>query len=210
MLMFSDPVLVIIVLGSVFVSAVLHEVMHAVTAKRLGDDTAYHMGRITLNPLKHIDPFLTILLPVMLALSGLPILAGAKPVPFNPTRVRWGDFGSALVSIAGPLTNLFIASLMGLWMRFFLDAQIGTELYGVLNIFVQVNIGLFVFNMIPFPPLDGSRVLYAFSPKPIQDILEKIEQYGFMGFILFYLLVWRYLSPIFGEAATFVYGLILG
>lgn len=206
--MFSNPVLIAIILGSVLVSAVLHEIMHAVTAKKLGDDTAHHMGRITLNPLKHIDPFLTIILPIMLAISGLPILAGAKPVQINPSRLRGGEMGSALVSIAGPITNLVIAIFVGLWMRLMLSSQIGTNIYGVFEIFVQVNVGLFVFNMIPFPPLDGSRVLYAFSPKPLQNVMSQIESMGFMGFVLFYLLAWRLIAPVFGEAAVFILNLI--
>lgn len=208
--MFSDPILVVIILSSLLVSAVLHEVMHGLTAYWLGDDTAKHMGRLTLNPLKHIDPFITILMPVMLALSGLPILAGAKPVPFDPNRVKGGDMGAALVGLAGPLTNLALALVVGGWMRFTMDGQIGTNVYEILNYFVLVNLGLFVFNMIPFPPLDGSRVLYSVAPEPVRSVMRQIEQFGIMGFALFFMLLYGGISEYIGEIIDAVYSFILG
>ncbi len=185
---------IVIIIGVILVSMTLHEVMHGFVAYLLGDDTAKLQGRLTLNPVKHIDPFLTILLPVMLALvPGAPIFGGAKPVPFNPGRVKYGEWGAALVAVAGPLTNFFIAfvtfgigTLLGynLYQGFVSsDVLAMTLAYGVI-----VNLGFFVFNMIPVPPLDGSRVLYALAPDFVRRGMEIIEQYGLIFVFVFVLL----------------------
>jgi len=172
-----------VIIGVILVSMTLHEVMHGFVAYLLGDDTAKLQGRLTLNPIKHIDPFLTILLPVMLALiPGAPIFGGAKPVPFNPDRVRYDEWGAALVALAGPLTNLFLAFFI-----FGIAILVGINPVGfnpdsiwrlVFTYGVMVNLGFFVFNMIPIPPLDGSRVLYALAPEPVRRAMEYVEQYG--------------------------------
>ncbi len=171
-----------IVLGVILFSMTLHEAMHGFVAFWLGDDTAKLQGRLTLNPIKHIDPFLTILLPVMLAIIGGPIFGGAKPVPFNPNRVRFDEWGAALVALAGPLTNLILAfvifgigTLMGFNLTDFFSTTI-VEL--ILTYGVIINLGFFIFNMIPLPPLDGSRVLYSLAPEFVRRAMEYIEQYG--------------------------------
>ncbi len=171
-----DITYVILVLVVILFSMTLHEAMHGYVAYWLGDDTAKAQGRLTLNPVAHIDPFLTLLLPMALAVSGLPIFGGAKPVPFNPTRVRYGEFGAALVGIAGPLTNLLIA-----FFAFAIYAIAGepSGLWGlVFGVTVSVNLGFFVFNMLPIPPLDGSRILYAFAPDWARRGMEWLERYG--------------------------------
>ena len=178
---------ILIVISVILVSMTFHEAMHAFTSYWLGDDTARLMGRLSLNPIKHIDPFLTILLPIMLAISHAPIFGGAKPVPFNPNNVRGGEWGVALVSIAGPLTNLFLAfTVFGVWALF------GTPSDGLVGqIFVtavSVNLGFFVFNLIPIPPLDGSRVLYAFAPDFVRRGMVAVERFGIIivfGILLF-------------------------
>lgn len=171
-----------VIFGVILVSMTLHEAMHGFVAYWLGDDTAKQQGRLTLNPIKHIDPFLTILLPLMLAVIGAPIFGGAKPVPFNPDRVRYDEWGAALVALAGPLTNLLIA-----FVTFGIAALLGFNVAGfhystlvemILTYGVLVNLGFFVFNMIPIPPLDGSRVLYALAPDFVRRGMEFIEQYG--------------------------------
>ena len=156
----------------------LHEAMHAYVGYWLGDDTAKREGRLTLNPLKHIDPFLSVILPLGLALVGAPIFGGAKPVPFNPDRVRGGDWGAALVAIAGPLTNLVFAFVtFGIWVT--IGAPPITTLAGeILITAYTVNLGFFIFNSIPIPPLDGSRVLYALAPEFIRTGMRVIERYG--------------------------------
>ena len=178
-----DFIYLAIVLGVILVSMTLHEAMHGFVSFWLGDDTAKRQGRLTLNPIKHIDPFLTILLPLGLALIGAPVFGGAKPVPFNPDRVRWDEWGAALVAIAGPLTNLLIAFVMfGVW------AVVGAPETGigaqVLMTFVGVNLGFFIFNTLPIPPLDGSRVIYALAPEFIRTGMRFIERYGLIAIFL--------------------------
>ena len=181
--MIVDPILTIaIVLGVVLVSMTLHEAMHAFVSYWLGDDTAKKEGRLTLNPIKHIDPFLTIILPIALALMNGPIFGGAKPVPFRPDMVKGGDWGAALVALGGPLTNLFIAFLafgVGVLTGLISAEGFATTLPGVIVMTtISVNLGFFVFNMIPFPPLDGSRVLYALAPEFVRKGMRFIEQFG--------------------------------
>jgi Zn-dependent protease len=176
----------IVSLGIVFVSLVvaitIHEAMHAYAGHWLGDDTAHREGRITLNPLKHIDPFMTLLLPLItLVAFHVPLLA-AKPVPFNPYRVKFNEFGAAIVAAAGPLSNLLLAVIAAGFLKLF-NGSIGDIGIEILGIFIIVNIGLFIFNSIPIPPLDGSRILYAFAPEPVQQFMASLEQFGI--FIVF-------------------------
>lgn len=172
------------VLVTVLVSVGLHEAMHAFTAYRLGDDTAADMGRISLNPLRHIDLFTTILLPLILIVSGLPPFFAAKPVPFNPARVKWDEYGAALVGISGPLTNVALA-VAGAGLFHIFPGGATNDFFGI---FVAINVALFVFNMIPFPPLDGSRLLYAFAPEPLQELMAGIERLGFVAIVIFMVL----------------------
>lgn len=172
-----DVVHLITVLGIILVSMTLHEAMHAFMSYWLGDDTAKAQGRLTLNPLKHIDPFMTILLPLLLAIAGGPIFGGAKPVPFNPHRVKYDEWGAALVALAGPLTNFIIAFLLfGVMAVFNLSPLEGVG--SVMMLAIAINLGFFVFNMLPIPPLDGSRVLYALAPEFVRRGMEMIEQFG--------------------------------
>ena len=167
----------------ILLSMTVHEAMHAFMGYFLGDNTAKIEGRLTLNPLKHIDPFMTILLPLTMALLGGPVFGGAKPVPFNPNRVRYGEWGAAMVALAGPLTNLFIAFLafgIGVLMGVVSNGGLvaSSFLGSVIAMTVSVNLGFFVFNMLPVPPLDGSRLLYALAPESARRLMEQIEQYG--------------------------------
>lgn len=208
---------VAIALGVILFSMTLHEAMHGFMAYYLGDDTAKLQGRLTLNPIKHIDPFLTILLPVLLALSGGPVFGGAKPVPFNPARVKFDEWGAALVALAGPLTNLGIAfisfgiaSLAGIDI---FHASMYTPLSLVFMALIQVNLGFFIFNMIPLPPLDGSRVLYALAPDFVRRGMEAVEQYGillvFAVIMLANSLIFTYMAKGIGFF-LYVFSLIFG
>ncbi len=199
--------IVLYFIPALLIAISLHETMHSVMGYWLGDDTAKVMGRISFNPLSHIDPITTIALPLVLAISGLPPFAAAKPVPVNFARLKYEEFGMALVGLAGPLTNLLLAIIFALiarlieptgWLAKFLIANI------------SINVGLFVFNMIPFPPLDGSRVLYAFAPDFIQRGMEKIEGMGFTAILLFMLLGFRFIEPILVSANQFILKFILG
>lgn len=181
--MIPDPILTIaIVLGVILISMTLHEAMHAFVSYWLGDDTAKREGRLTLNPIKHIDPFLSIILPVALALMGGPIFGGAKPVPFRPDMVKGGDWGAALVAVGGPLTNLLIAFVafgVGVLTGTITADGFSTTLGGtIIMTTISVNLGFFVFNMIPLPPLDGSRVLYALAPEFVRSGMRFIERFG--------------------------------
>ena len=170
---------ILTVLGVVLVSMTLHEAMHGFMAYWLGDDTAKLQGRLTLNPIKHIDPFLTIMLPLFLAAVGAPVFGGAKPVPFNPARVRYDEWGAALVALAGPLTN-FLLAFIGFAVFVATGTSQDAALGMVLSVFIYVNLGFFVFNMIPIPPLDGSRVIYALAPDFVRRGMEAIERFGVM------------------------------
>ncbi len=172
-----DITYLITVLVVILFSMTLHEAMHGFVAYWLGDDTAKALGRLTFNPIKHLDPFMSILLPLILAISGAPVFGGAKPVPFNPSRVRFGEWGSALVAVAGPLTNLAIAFIA--FAVFAVTAPgIHSGFATILATTVMVNLGFFVFNIIPIPPLDGSRVIYALAPNFVRRGMEKIEEFG--------------------------------
>lgn len=175
-------VYIALVIVVILFSMTLHEAMHGFMAFWLGDDTAEREGRLTLNPIKHIDPILTIGLPVMLAIIGAPIFGGAKPVPFNPARLKYDEWGAALVALAGPATNFiiaFIAFASATLMRVDVTDFAYTGLNDLfLSLLVTVNLGFFVFNMIPIPPLDGSRVIYALAPEFVRRGMEKIEQFG--------------------------------
>jgi len=184
---------IVVLLASLVISITTHEFMHGFVAFKLGDDTARLSGRLSLNPLKHIDPFLTILMPIMFYLiAGFPIGA-AKPVPFNPSRLRNGETGMAMVGLAGPLTNLGLAVFVGLWTRFL---PVVPEISQYFELFVLLNVGLFVFNLIPFPPLDGSRVLYALAPDGVRDFMRQIESFGLLGVVLFIFLLFPVISPV--------------
>lgn len=185
----SDLAIIIVTL---LISVGIHEAMHAFTAHKLGDDTALEEGRLTLNPLKHIDVLFTILLPAVLIMLHLPPIFAAKPVPFNPEMVRFGEYGAALVALAGPFTNLALAAVGALLARSGVFVGFGDEL----ALFVWINIALFVFNMIPLPPLDGSRLLYAFAPEPIQRVMQQIESMGLLLLLPILLLLAPVIGPV--------------
>jgi Zn-dependent protease len=186
-----DILNIAIVIGVILVSMTLHEIMHAFMGYWLGDDTAKAQGRLSINPIKHIDPFMTLILPVFLAIAGLPIFGGAKPVPFNPHALRWGEWGVALVAIAGPLTNLVIAFIVfgvGVVTGVISEAGVQVSVVGqIIMAGVMVNLGFFVFNMLPIPPLDGSRVLYALAPEFVRRFMEMMERFGIV--VIFAILI---------------------
>lgn len=189
MLLLYIPILVIVI--------TVHEFCHAWMGHALGDVTAKREGRLTLNPLAHIDPVFTLGLPIMLILIGSPIVFGAaKPVPFNPYAVRYGKWGAALVAVAGPGSNLAMAIFGGIWLRIFQLGGLGEQF---LIMFVVTNVAFFIFNMIPLPPLDGSRVLYAVAPPKMADVMEKIESYGLIGVFIFLLVLFPLIQPLFSS-----------
>lgn len=188
--------IVIVLVVTVF-SVVLHELAHGVVAYWLGDRTAKNAGRLTLNPLKHIDPIMSIIVPVVLYIIHAPVFGGAKPVPVNYRGLKWREWGMALVAIAGPLTNFLIA-LIAFLIGHFSGLIYGTSGFIPEFIFgeiVLINIGFMLFNLIPIPPLDGSRVLYAIAPDSVRRIMDSIEVYGV---IVIYVLI-LFLGNIFSN-----------
>ena len=174
---------IIIVLTVILLSMTIHEAIHAFMGYMLGDNTAKEEGRLTFNPIRHIDPVMTILLPLIMVVLHAPVFGGAKPVPFNPNRVRFGDWGAALVALSGPITNLviaFIAFGVGVLSGVINNAgAVQPTIFGlIISTTVSVNLGFFVFNMLPIPPLDGSRILYAVAPNSVRSAMQKIEQNG--------------------------------
>jgi Zn-dependent protease len=181
---------IVILLVVLLVSMSLHEMMHAFAADYLGDDTARLQGRLTFNPIAHIDPFLTVALPLLLLISGSPYLFGAaKPVQVNFHRLRYGEFGGAIVGMVGPVTNFILACIAALIFNH-MAPMAGSTAYEVLKIAILLNIGLFLFNSIPWPPLDGSRLLYAFAPRPLQEFMTSIERMGMISILILFFLVY--------------------
>jgi len=161
-------------------------------AEYLGDPTARLAGRLTLNPLPHIDLLGSILIPAMLFFSGVPILFGwAKPVPYNPYNLSNQRYGNALVAGAGVGTNLIIAIIFGLMIRF---TSLPTAIIDIFIIIVRINLVLGIFNLVPIPPLDGSKILFDFMPN--SEVRNFLEQYGFIILIFFIFYGFGYLQPI--------------
>ncbi|OGH12529.1 MAG: hypothetical protein A2776_00205 [Candidatus Levybacteria bacterium RIFCSPHIGHO2_01_FULL_40_10] len=175
---------ILIPLAVLLFSAILHEVMHGFVADKLGDPTARLMGRLTLNPIPHLDPLMSILLPALLFFSGSPILFGAaKPVPVNPLHFKDPKKDMALVALAGPFTNLVLAVAAAQLIKILpADPLLNSILYSV----VLYNLMLAIINLIPVPPLDGSKILASLLPAQMARSYLAIEQYGI--FILFALL----------------------
>lgn len=196
-----------IIIPVLFLAMSFHEATHAFTAHWLGDPTARDLGRVTLNPFKHIDPFTTIALPVMLVLLSLPPILAAKPVPFNPNRVKYDEFGAALVGISGPISNMLLATVGAGLLRLLEPSGL---LLDILGVFVMLNVALFVFNMLPIPPLDGSRLLYAFAPEPVQRVMYQIESLGIFSIMAILFLLLPILGPLIVEINETILRLLLG
>lgn len=199
--------LIIYRLFALVLALTLHEFMHGFVSFKLGDNTAKDQGRLTLNPVAHIDPFTTLVLPAFLILVGSPIVFGAaKPVPFNPWALRYGKWGAAMVAIAGPLTNLFLGVFFALWLRFVQVPEAVAQLFVVI---IVTNLAFFVFNLIPFPPLDGSRVLYALVPHNVREVMDRIERAGFMAIVVFMLLFYTVIGQFMATVIGFLLHLLI-
>lgn len=211
-----DVVFYILVL---FLSVIIHEVFHGLAARYLGDRTAEHEGRLTLNPISHIDPFGTIILPLLLVLSHSPFLVGwAKPVPYNPYNfrpekwiIRWGE---AFVAFAGPFSNIVIFLIFGLFIRFFEPLlsvmpflSVVVPALPLIQLIVIVNIVLAVFNLVPIPPLDGSKILFSIFPRSIMPLRSFLEKYQLLLALFFILFLWKFVSPLIEVVYRFIVGI---
>ena len=178
-------------------SAIVHEYMHGWMADRLGDPTAKDAGRLTLNPIPHIDMVGSIFLPLILLLSGSSFVFGwAKPVPYNPYNLRDKRFGSAKVALAGPLGNLLIAIIFGMILRFVNFSDPSLMIKALIEIIVYINLLLMVFNLVPIPPLDGSKVLLPFLPFNWQLKFANFERFGMIIVFIFVMLAFQLLLPV--------------
>lgn len=204
----------IFIIATLILSIILHEVAHGYMANWLGDPTARLAGRLTLNPLPHIDLFGSIILPGLLFITNAGMLFGwAKPVPYNPYNLRNRTWGEALVAAAGPGTNLLIALIFGLGLRVMAPSA-ATPLVVIISYIVYSNILLAFFNLIPIPPLDGSKVLAAFLPLRAQmhfeELARQMQQFGLIAAFLFIFLFTHFLWAPFSALVNLVFSLLTG
>lgn len=196
---FASQLIIYMVVWIFAVSA--HEAAHAWTSYKFGDDTAYMLGRVTLNPLPHIDPIGTLLLPIIGFLvgyfqagTGMPLIMWGKPTPVNPLRWRKKELANVCVSLAGIVTNILIATVasvvlkalfgFGVLTRMNVASGITGPLFSFIIAMILLNVGLAVFNLLPFPPLDGSKALQSFLPRSFEPIIDVLETYGFLILIV--------------------------
>ncbi len=186
-------------------SVVIHEISHGFMAEYFGDKTARFAGRLTLNPIKHLDMFGSILLPALLVISHAPFLVGwAKPVPYNPENLSNKKWGTIAVAIAGVLANFCLAIFFGILIRFApvifglppYDALEPHPFYVITRMIIIVNLGLGIFNLVPIPPLDGSKIIFSLLPTSFNDIINFFETYSFILIIVFVVFFSNYLFPI--------------
>ena len=194
-------------------SVILHEVAHGYMANWLGDPTARLQGRLTLNPLVHIDPVGTIILPLLLKITGSPILIGyAKPVPYNPYNLP-GRYDETLVAGAGPATNILIALIFGLLIRFF-GGDLSAATLQAFAIITYVNMLLALFNLLPVPPLDGSKIVSGLLPRGLAGGYDAFrttfERLGVLQGTLLLLILFYFLSPFFAVVMRNLFNLLTG
>ncbi len=203
--MVMDFIFVVIIL---IMSVVIHEVSHGYAALALGDPTAKYQGRLTLNPISHLDPIGSFLVPLIGYFAGGFIIGWAKPVPFNPYNLRNQRWGEAIVAIAGPLSNISLAVIFGVIIRFASGYGISNQSFlSLAGYVVLINITLAIFNLIPIPPLDGSKILFAFLPYRWQRVREYFEKYGLILVFIFIFFLWQVMSPVVSFLFTWLTGL---
>ncbi len=190
-------------------SIILHEVSHGYVADYLGDSTARLLGRLTMNPIPHIDLMGSIVLPILFVLSGSPVVFGwAKPVPYNPRNITgtpWKErYGGAIVAVAGPIVNIILALIFGMIVRFGL---FGSSFIQFAIMVVVINISLAVFNLIPIPPLDGHHILSALLPHSLRQKYMALSRYSFALMFIVAFVLWRLVSPIVLIITRFITGL---
>ena len=191
-------------------SVVIHEVSHGFIALRFGDRTALYAGRLTLNPLKHLDMFGSVTLPIFLLLTHSSFLFGwAKPVPYNPNNLTNRKWGTIAVASAGILANLSLAVFFGLILRFSLNSVVSVDFVSIISSIVLINLGLAIFNLVPIPPLDGSKILFSLLPNSFYFVISFLEQYSLVLILIFIVFFANYLYPILAYLYYLITGLSL-
>lgn len=188
-------------------SIVIHEVAHGYAARYYGDLTAEYEGRLTLNPVKHIDPVGSVFVPLISYLFGGFVFGWAKPVPYNPYNLKPGRWPEAFVALAGPLSNIGLAVVFGLLLR--LTENPSLSFVTITAGIVYINVLLAVFNLMPVPPLDGSKLLFALFPEKIYKLRSFFERYGLILVLFFILFVWQLIAPLVSIFFTFLTGLAI-
>ena len=189
-------------------SVVIHEVSHGYAAYMQGDNTAKFAGRLTLNPLKHLEWFGSFILPIMSYFFGGFIIGWAKPVPFNLYNLRNQRWGEAIVAIAGPLSNVCVALFFGLSIRLGIFNQFGDAFVYIASTIVFINLVLATFNMIPIPPLDGSKILFSILPYNMQNVRIFFERNGLFILIFFVFFLWQFVIPLVSFEFRLITGLV--
>lgn len=177
-------------------SVMVHEVSHGVVALKLGDSTAKDAGRLTLNPLKHLDWFGSVFLPLFLASLGAPVIGWAKPVPYNPRNLQNPKKGAGLIALAGPISNIILAIIFGIIARVFFALAGDSILLTLINFIIIINLALALFNLIPIPPLDGSGILFSFLPSSFIALQDFLTRYGFIILILLIMYGLSWMGPV--------------
>ncbi len=208
----NDFNLLIFQLSVLLMSVIIHEVSHGVVALWQGDPTARFMGRLTLNPIKHLDMWGSFLVPLgLFVFSGGNFLFGwAKPVPYNPYNLRNKKWGAAMVGAAGPLSNFILAIVFGVALRFFPEystVPFVQNLFQVFLIIVMLNILLGVFNLVPIPPLDGSKLLFSILPPHMEHVKLFLERYGFVLLLFFIFFAFQAISPVIDSLFRLITGM---
>ncbi len=189
-------------------SVIVHEVSHGYAAYFLGDNTAKYAGRLNLNPLNHLEWFGSIILPTISYLTGGIIIGWAKPVPFNPYNLRNQKWGEAMVAIAGPLSNIAIALFFGLLIRFGVASQFGEAFLYISSMIVLINLVLATFNLVPVPPLDGSKIIFSLLPYEMQYIRDFLEKNQLFLILIFIFFLWQFISPVVSLEFRLITGLL--
>ena len=199
------PIFQIVVL---LYSVVIHEVSHGLMANALGDPTARNLGRLSLNPLKHLDMFGSVILPLLLFIVRSPFIVGyAKPVPYVPENLRDRKYGPAKVAIAGPASNLVLAFLFGITLRFLPDIFTSPLIPQLLSFIIILNLVLAIFNLFPIPPLDGHWLLMTFLPRRFVAFRRFMYQYSLVLLIIFLIYIFPLIFPLVGWVYTLLTGL---